>query len=205
MSLKDDGARRRTLTEEEAALWRRVAAHTKPLNRPEPDPVPEPERVPPAPVADGGASAAGDRAGAAPPRPPRHFVAEPPKPQPQPPPPLPDRSHGTASGIDKRTLTRLRRGLIQVDGTLDLHGYGSDLARQSLERYLVASQELGRRCVLIITGKGLRVEGGRGVLRASVPQWLNQPPNRDRVLAFAYASSTHGGMGALYVLLRRRR
>ncbi|MBK8909355.1 MAG: Smr/MutS family protein [Rhodospirillales bacterium] len=203
MSLRDDSARRRKLTEEEAALWRRVAAHTKPLNRPEPDPALEPEPVPPAPAADGSASAAGDRSGAAPPRPPRHLVAAPPRPQPPPPPP--DRSHGTASGIDKRTLTRLRRGLIQVDGTLDLHGFGADLARQSLERYLVASQESGRRCVLIITGKGLRVEGGRGVLRASVPQWLNQPPNRDRVLAFAYASATHGGMGALYVLLRRRR
>lgn len=193
MSLKDDRPRRRTLTEEEAALWRRVTARAIPFRPPEPDLDPEPSLLPPA------------AAGAAQPtaRPPRRFVSEPPKPQP--PPPVPDLGHGTASGVDKRTLTRLRRGLIPVDGTIDLHGYGSDLARQSLERYLVASQASGHRCVLVITGKGLRVEGGRGVLRSSVPQWLNQPPNRERVLAFAYASSTHGGMGALYVLLRRRR
>ena len=38
--------------------------------------------------------------------------------------------------------------------------------------------------MLIITGKGLMKEDG-GVLRQQVPRWLNQPPNRGRVLAFA--------------------
>ena len=44
-----------------------------------------------------------------------------------------------------------------------------------------------------------------GVLRAQVPRWLNEPENRARVLAFDYAQRHHGGMGALYVLLRKAR
>ncbi len=58
--------------------------------------------------------------------------------------------------------------------------------------------------MLVITGKGLMKEDG-GVLRQQVPRWLNQSPNRGRVLAFDYAQQKHGGMGALYVLLKRRR
>ena len=54
----------------------------------------------------------------------------------------------------------------------------------------------------MITGKGL---AGGGILREQVPRWLNQQPNRARVLAFDYARPQHGGEGALYVLLKRRR
>jgi DNA-nicking Smr family endonuclease len=59
--------------------------------------------------------------------------------------------------------------------------------------------------VLVITGKGLRADGGGGVLRNAVPRWMNEPPNRERILAFAHATPPDGGEGALYVLLRRTR
>jgi len=39
----------------------------------------------------------------------------------------------------------------------------------------------------------------------SDPRWLNEAPNRGRVLAIATAQPRHGGSGALYVLLKRRR
>ncbi len=62
--------------------------------------------------------------------------------------------------------------------------------------------------MLVITGKG-GLGGGAGgeagVLRRAVPAWLNQPGNREKVLAFSYAQPKHGGNGALYILLRRRR
>ena len=51
-----------------------------------------------------------------------------------------------------------------------------------------------------MTGKGVGKEGG-GVLRNAVPRWLNEAPNRDKVLAFEYARPKDGGAGALYVLL----
>jgi DNA-nicking Smr family endonuclease len=54
----------------------------------------------------------------------------------------------------------------------------------------------------VVTGKGLETGG---TLRHMVPRWLNEEPNRARVLAYSPAQPRHGGSGALYVLLRRRR
>ena len=122
-----------------------------------------------------------------------------------PPPDLPVLDRGIAAGVDKRTATRLRRGQIPIEGRIDLHGLTQEDAYRALSAFLAGSQEAGRRCVLVITGKGLRPDGRVGVIRASLPHWLNQPHNRPRVLAFAGAAPRDGGEGALYVLLRRRR
>ena len=48
-------------------------------------------------------------------------------------------------------------------------------------------------------------DGNGGVLRGAVPRWLNQPTLRPKLLAFCHAQPKHGGDGALYVLLKRRR
>jgi DNA-nicking Smr family endonuclease len=45
----------------------------------------------------------------------------------------------------------------------------------------------------------------KGVLRANVPRWLAEPPNRGRILAVTPAQARHGGSGALYILIRRNR
>lgn len=63
----------------------------------------------------------------------------------------------------------------------------------------------------MITGKGgegphvLAGEGGRGVLRRLVPQWLAAPELRAVVVGFETAGRGHGGEGALYVRVRRTR
>ena len=115
-----------------------------------------------------------------------------------------DLAHGRTAGVDRRQAERLSRGRLTVEATLDLHGLTQAAARERLDVFIAAQSEAGRRCVLVITGKGLMKEDG-GVLRQQVPRWLNQSPNRGRVLAFDYAQPKHGGMGALYVLLKRRR
>lgn len=107
-----------------------------------------------------------------------------------------------ANGIDRRTAQRLRRGQMPVDGRLDLHGMTQSEAHERLSSFIAIKQRQGARCVLIITGRGLR---SAGVLRHMTPRWLDTPPNRDRVLAHTVAQTRHGGDGALYVLLRRRR
>ncbi len=114
-------------------------------------------------------------------------------------------AHGIAAGLDKRTLARLRRGQITIEAEIDLHGSTQDEAHQALEGFLARSHAIGRRCVLVITGKGLRADGGEGVLRNAVPRWMNEAPNRERILAFTHATPRDGGEGALYVLLRRKR
>jgi len=118
--------------------------------------------------------------------------------------PAPPLSAGTAPGLDKRNLTRLRRGQLSIDGRIDLHGMTRDEARTALLAFLAFQLERGARCVLVITGKGARGRG-TGVIRAALPHWLNDEALRPSVVAFAEAQPKDGGAGAFYVYLRRRR
>ena len=113
-------------------------------------------------------------------------------------------THGSRDGLDRRKADRFRRGKLPIEATLDLHGLRQGEAHGRLERFLADCQGAGKRCVLVVTGKGVHKDQG-GVLRAAVPRWLNEAPNRARVLSFDYAQQKHGGTGALYVLLRKRR
>jgi DNA-nicking Smr family endonuclease len=116
---------------------------------------------------------------------------------------LPDLAHDAAPGLDRRSAERLRRGALPIEARLDLHGMTQQEAHGALAEFLARATQQGRRCVLVITGKG--GPGRGGVLREAVPRWLNEAPNRARLLAFAAAQPRDGGMGALYLLLRRRR
>ena len=106
---------------------------------------------------------------------------------------------GSAAGVDRRTADRLRRGQLPIDARLDLHGHTRETAHRVLSGFLAAAWDSGRRVILIVTGKG------QGILKDAVPRWLNESPNRGRILLVAQAQPKHGGGGALYVLLRRRR
>ena len=78
-----------------------------------------------------------------------------------------------------------------------------DEAHRALARFVARAYDDGRRAMLVITGKGSRE--GEGVLRRAVPRWLAEPSCRGVVLAIEEAQGRHGGAGALYVLLRRKR
>jgi DNA-nicking Smr family endonuclease len=108
------------------------------------------------------------------------------------------------AGIDRANAERLKRGLHAIEARLDLHGMTQAEAHRELVGFVVASHEVGRRCVLVITGRGLGPEGP-GVLKSAVPRWLEEAGLRRRILGVAGAQPRHGGAGALYLLLRRRR
>ena len=100
-------------------------------------------------------------------------------------------------GIQNRLFHDLQRGVIEAEGTLDLHGLRVREAKPALARFLNYSLETGRRCVRIIHGKG-RGSGEQPVLKQKANQWLRQ---KDEVLAFVTAPRWGGGTGAVYVLL----
>jgi DNA-nicking Smr family endonuclease len=109
---------------------------------------------------------------------------------------------GRIADLDKRTAERFKRGEMAIDAKIDLHGLTQAEAHDRLQGLLGKAASGGKRCVLIVTGKGA---GGWGVLRDSVPRWLNEPELRRHLLAFAQAQPRHGGAGALYALLKRKR
>lgn len=110
-------------------------------------------------------------------------------------------------GLDRRTDERLRRGQMEIEARLDLHGLGRVRAEEALKAFIRRSYSQGKRCVLVITGKGRSVSNaqGEGVLRRAVPGWLQEGWAQDMVLKTHPAKARDGGAGAFYVLLARQR
>lgn len=104
-------------------------------------------------------------------------------------------------GIQNRLFQDLRRGYIEPEASLDLHGMRVVDARQAMGRFLQQSLQRQRRCVIIIHGKGQGSKEQQPVLKQKTNQWLRQ---RDEVLAFCSAPRWNGGTGATYVLLSRK-
>lgn len=183
--------RRRVVSADEIRVWKAVVSDAEPLpGRSPPDdpppgagPTPEPVASPPPPPGKPPL-----RPSAHPPAPPRHGQGE--------------LHHGRAPGLDRRSADRLKKGEMEIEADLDLHGLTQDMAHAQLLAFIQRGWIAQRRCVLVVTGKGSQ---GQGILRAQVPRWLNQTPLRERILGFSYAQPRHGGDGALYVLIRRQR
>jgi DNA-nicking Smr family endonuclease len=113
------------------------------------------------------------------------------------------RVEGRRIDVSMVALRRLRRGLLPIDGRLDMHGMMLQEARAQLELFLRTMRARGERCVLVIHGKGEHSPNGSGVLRGEISAWLSQGSSSEHVAAFASAQARDGGEGAVYVLLRR--
>jgi DNA-nicking Smr family endonuclease len=103
------------------------------------------------------------------------------------------------SGLQTRVMQRLRRGDYPIEAVLDLHGYTVNQAFDAFEQFLLQARSRSWRCVLIVHGKTARGESQVPILKNRVNQWLRE---ESQVLAFCSAKQNHGGVGAVYVLLR---
>lgn len=110
---------------------------------------------------------------------------------------------GRVAGIDPGLVRKLRRGEFSVQGHLDLHGRSRAEARGEVDAFLRRSREQGKRCVLLVHGRGLHSRDQVPVLKEALRSWLATARFGRHVLAFATARPQDGGAGAVYVLLRR--
>lgn len=177
---------RRTLTRDDRRLWSRVE-RTLDKVRTAREAAPDPE-APDAPE----------------PKSPPKFVKPPKAPQPSPAPvdkprPVP---HAAPHELEPRRHRRLARERDPIDARIDLHGHGRFQAQDALTSFLLGAHARGYRAVLVVTGKGSR--GGTGIIRASVAEWVAQPPLRAIVAGVSPAHRRHGGEGAVYVTLKKR-
>ena len=117
-------------------------------------------------------------------------------------------------GLNGRMRTKLRRGSLEPEARLDLHGLNETAAHHALCAFVHQAMARGLRLVLIVTGKGESAQrdgaGGddpfarrRGVLRQLTPRWLKEPGLARFVAEMTPAHRRHGGQGALYVYLRK--
>ena len=184
--------RKRSLSEEERALWESVARQAKPLRKRHR--APKPETVAPHPETPAATKAEVPPTSHQPAKIPRA-----PKPVVPAPPPL--------APLGRRERSHLSRGRKEIEARLDLHGMTQTRAHRALSGFLQRAHSDGLTFVLVITGKGRTIgaESERGVLRRQVPLWLNLPEFRTLVVGFEEAHIGHGGEGALYVRIRRSR
>ena len=189
----------RGLRPEEERLWQRVADSATPLDKPAPKPrytakLKTPgEKPAPKPAPE-------------PYKPPRFRVGE---------------AAETAMPVsatpseplrmDKKSFSRMKRGKSKPEARIDLHGMTAAAAHTALTAFLLRSHDRGHRLVLVITGKGRSTEDHGpipqriGVLRQQLPHWTSVPPLNRIVLQVTEAHQRHGGSGAFYVYLARRR
>jgi DNA-nicking Smr family endonuclease len=186
-------SRRRSLSDEERALWTGVARSIKPL-RPShrAAEVSEPTQSAKVPIKVPAKSLARAETSA----PPREARPE----------NVPEKKTPALAPLGRRLKQRVARGREPIDARLDLHGFTQTQAHAALLRFLRRAQADGVRMVLVVTGKGTSKGGEtheRGVLKRQVPLWLALPEFRSLVVGFEDAHIGHGGAGALYVRLRR--
>ena len=172
----------RSLSAEEAALWRKVTQTIRPLSRErvdaeQPAEAPPPEQPSPPPIQ------AQPRPSAAPKRPVR-----------------------VGTTLDGSWDKRLRSGSVEPDRVIDLHGMNLDSAWTAIDRGLEDAVNRNQRVILLVTGHHRPGEPPivRGKIRAAVHDWLAASRHAGQIAAVRGAHARHGGGGSLYLILRRR-
>jgi DNA-nicking Smr family endonuclease len=191
------GDRKRAVTPDEAALWDHATRALSPVKA-------KPRVTEAAPATPSSSAPSEPATKKSPPK-----VT--PRPPPGPPRPLPS---PPLADFDRRQIRRIASGKVEIDARIDLHGLRQADALARLRAFLFDAHARGLKTVLVITGKGGEAQRGdympeasgeprRGVLRRSVPGWLDAPELRAVVVGHTTAGIRHGGEGALYVQLRR--
>jgi DNA-nicking Smr family endonuclease len=120
------------------------------------------------------------------------------------------------TGIDGNTEERMRRGQLEPEARLDLHGLTESVAYRTLLTFLKGAMARRHKLVLVVTGKGRPQaedapfdmelhERSRGILKAAVPRWLNEKDFAGLIAGTRPAHKKHGGEGAMYIYLRKGR
>nr|WP_314464849.1 Smr/MutS family protein [uncultured Novosphingobium sp.] len=188
----------RRLTADEAEIWAQVARTVTPLEKRRPVAIPTALMAAPA------------RTVVLPP-------ASPPKkvkgriPAPLPPKPVATKPKADVPlHLDGSWEKRISKGTLVPDFSLDLHGSNLDQAYVRLMHGLTQAKAMGARVVLIVTGKPRPVDAmdrgtARGAIRAKITDWLAASDHALDIVAIRGAHRRHGGQGAIYVVLKKRR
>ncbi|MDR2744310.1 MAG: Smr/MutS family protein [Desulfovibrio sp.] len=112
---------------------------------------------------------------------------------------------GHVIGLDMAAVNKLRAGALSPEAHIDLHGLNAAQAFEALRWFMRGCWYKSMRTVLVVPGRGRNSPNGMGVLREKLPHWLTQDPFKRVVLAFCTARSHDGGLGGIYVLLRKYR
>jgi DNA-nicking Smr family endonuclease len=106
------------------------------------------------------------------------------------------------SALDGASARKIRAGNITLHGRLDLHGCTLAQAQELLSGFIHNAHLQGKKYLLVVTGKG---KENKGAIRSSIASWLNTPTLREYILAAGFSHIKHGGQGAVYIVLKKKR
>ncbi|MBR9825030.1 MAG: DNA mismatch repair protein MutS [Alphaproteobacteria bacterium] len=189
---------KRPLKPEERQIWRKVAKSVTPLDESRTQSLDQAEPSDPTPKLKTAST------GKKPKDKPSHHPHQ-----------TPPRHHHVPVPVDRSAEKRVRRGKMELDARIDLHGLTQAQALSTLTHFIRMAYQEGYRNVLVITGKGLKARERDsepweypeepGVLRRKLPEWLGNPTLRQWVSGYSSSHVRHGGSGAFYVTLRTRK
>ena len=114
--------------------------------------------------------------------------------------------------IDKKKLSLLKRGKLQPEFILDLHGMNTVKAKKRSIEFIRFNYLNGKRLLLIITGKGKYLKTSFfenktqiGIIRKSLKAWLYESDMRTKILGVVSSHIIHGGEGAFYIYLKKNK
>ncbi|WP_150291641.1 Smr/MutS family protein [Sphingobium estronivorans] len=115
-----------------------------------------------------------------------------------------------AAVLDSGWERRIRSGNLAPDMAIDLHGHTLSAAHARLNQALSAAWARDVRILLVVTGKPPKTASSdsgsrRGAIRGEIGHWLETSSFADRIASVRIAHQRHGGDGALYVILRRKK
>ena len=109
----------------------------------------------------------------------------------------------------------LKKGKIQIDRKLDLHGYSLMDAYDKFKNEVIKNHNKNKRCLLVITGKGVQPNKKNndtmtpklfhGKIKNSIISWIKEDCLKNYILTYQNAGIDHGGDGAIFVYLRKNK
>lgn len=116
--------------------------------------------------------------------------------------------------IEKSSINKkLKRGLINIDKTVDLHGSSLEEAKLKFFETVETCFSENKRCILFITGKGTRRKQYSpkesrlfyGKIRTEFMHWTLEAGVNQKILNIEQAGISHGGDGAFLIYLRKNK
>tara|TARA_B100001175_G_C19459080_1_gene615524 strand:+ start:394 stop:936 length:543 start_codon:yes stop_codon:yes gene_type:complete len=118
--------------------------------------------------------------------------------------------------LEKLDLRKsIRKGLLNIDKKIDFHGKSLIESEDRFNNMIIECYNDRKRCLLFVTGKGLfkstknininKPKLYHSIIRSSFIEWVNSKKFSKYILSFEKASIEHGGDGAFYVYLRKKK
>lgn len=109
----------------------------------------------------------------------------------------------------------IKKKFLKIEKKIDFHGKTLSESEELFSNTIIQCYEKNLRCILFVTGKGLyKTERGDennqpklyyGIIRNSFKEWIKLNKFSKYILSYEAAGIEHGGDGAFYVYLRKKK